>query len=65
MFKNFRLPKKATTALLTALIITFNDNLGLHLSADQIGGIVVIAIGYIYGQTKVDQTLIDNGHKDK
>jgi len=65
MFKSFQLPKKATTAILTGLLIIFNDKLGLHLSADQIGGLVIVAVGYIYGQAKVDHALVNNNKKSK
>lgn len=64
-FKNFKVSKKATTALVTAGVIIFNENLGLNLDVEQVVGLVTVAIGYILGQAKVDQTLIDNGLKGK
>lgn len=63
--KKFKLPKKATTALLTALLIIFNDKLGLHLDEGQMTGVVVVAIGYIYGQSKVDKALVEKSLKRK
>jgi hypothetical protein len=64
-FKNFKVSKKATTALITAVVIIFNENLGLNLDIEQVVGIVTVAIGYILGQAKVDSTLVDNGLKHK
>lgn len=63
MLKKFKLPKKATTAILTGLLIIFNEKLGLHLDESQMTGVVVVAIGYIYGQAKVDAQLVNSGRK--
>lgn len=67
MFKNakLRVSKKASVAIGTAVIIIFNDSLGLNLSTEQMGAVVVTAIGYIFGQAKVDQSLISKGLKHK
>ncbi|WP_276914173.1 hypothetical protein [Aneurinibacillus aneurinilyticus] len=51
---NFLKSRKFLITILSIVLVAFNDQFNLHLSADQVTAIASIIVSYLLGQSYID-----------